>query len=194
VAVAPNGTAVYAQNAWRAAAGSVRITDPVGDELMKRHDLLQRNSQVNWLLVLFLIGLVVATLLGVADVAVPLAGAPVPDLFRRFWPHRRLLLLGLSAALAILLGFVVMTGFGLEAAAARAAEEAVPAVAAAEGTAEAHKRDLRRDLDVAAYALDRTTWLGLAIVAHLVALFAAGTTYWLDRHPAKPDPRVEVYC
>jgi hypothetical protein len=28
----------------------------------------------------------------------------------------------------------------------------------------------------------------------LIALFGAGLTFWLDRHPDRPEPRIECYC
>ena len=161
---------------------------------MKKHDVLVKQTSANGLLILYLLALVAALIVGAADVAVAATGGTVPDVFKRSWPYRRLLLFGLCAAAAILLGFVLMTRFGLEAAADRAAEEEVPAVAATDGTKQTQQRDLRRDLAVAAFGLDRRTWLGLAVVAHLVALFAAGLTLWLDRHPGRAEPRLELYC
>jgi hypothetical protein len=103
-----------------------------------------------------------------------------------------MVLVALSAALLLLLVLALIAGFGLESAAAAAVEDAIPK---ADDTPSAQaKREMRRDVALAAYGLDHTTWLSLTVVAHLMALFGAGLTLWLDRHPERPDPRIECYC
>jgi hypothetical protein len=192
VGVYPNGMPVYTQNAWKAARGTF-AADPAGDEVMKRAETLESHKSLSLTLIFYLILLVPAVLLGVVDRALPLLGAPVPDVFRSVWVHRQVILLGLSAALLVLLLLALTLGFGLESAAAWAAEEAVPAAGDAP-TAARQKRDLRRDVELASFGLARTTWLSLAVVAHVVALAGAGVALWLDRHPSRAEPRVECYC
>jgi hypothetical protein len=188
----PNGTAVYTQYAWKAARGTFNPASPVGEEVMKREAELNAHRSWSLLLVLYLLLLVVAVVIAVADRVVPRMTTAVPDLFQAVWPHRPMVLAGLSAALLLLLGLALIAGFGLESAAAAAVEDALPK--ADDAPSAQAKREMRRDVALAAYGLDHTTWLALAVVAHLVALFGAGLTLWLDRHPGRPDPRIECYC
>jgi hypothetical protein len=118
--------------------------------------------------------------------------------FRTVWTYRQTIQAWLSAVLFLLLVGAATFGFGLESAAAAAAEEKVPMPTAAEGTQplsrEIQLRDVKRDVVLASYALDRTIWMTLAVVMHVVALTGTALAQWLDRNPGRPVPRVECYC
>jgi hypothetical protein len=197
-AVAPNGTRVYTQNAWQAAGGWL-TPDSAGDSVMKAETELKAHLDMSVWLLFYLILLIPTAAVAIADRVLSDNPAAVPDIFRAVWPHRRAAVAGLCAVLVLLLILPLTLGFGLQTAALAAAEAAVPAALSAAGkpeptTAEKTERDLHRDLQVARFGLQRTVWLKLALAAQLVALIGAGMAVWLDRHPAAPDPRLEVYC
>ncbi len=198
VGVYPNGTPVFTQNAWKGASGSFAV-DAVGGDVMKREeDVLHKYSGWSLFLLLYLILLILTVPLALADRILPAAGVAVPDVFRGIWPHRQMIVAGLCAALLVLLFFALAVGFGLETAAARAAEEAVPLAQGTDGAAPTPRqlrlREVQRDVALSHYALAHTTWLTLAVIAQIVALAGAGLAVWLDRHPDRPEPRVEVFC
>jgi hypothetical protein len=196
IGVAPNGTPVYTQTAWWAARGSFE-TDPVGEEVMKREEALKTASGWSALLTLYLVLLVLVIPLAVAERVISRQGWTVPDLVRPLWPRRQDILAGLSAALLLLLLLALFLGVGLETAAARAAEQAadekVPP-AAVTGRRPEKLRDLHRDVALGSFALHRSGWVKWAVLAQFVALAGAGLTVWLDRHPERPEPRIECYC
>jgi hypothetical protein len=196
VAVAPNGTRIYTQNAWQAAFGGTFTTDLVGDRVMQAEAELNAHRSSNVWLIFYLLLLIPTAALAVADRAFARNPASVPDIIRTVWPHRQTVVAGLCAALLIMLFLPLMTGFGLRSAAiAAATPQASAAPATPEpSTAEIAERDLRRDMKVACYGLRRTAWLDLALAAQMIAVIGAGMSIWLDRHPTAPDPRVEIYC
>jgi hypothetical protein len=198
VGVYPNGTPVYTQSAWRAATGSLPPPDPIGDEVMQLEPALLKHKSVSLLLLFYLILLIPAVLLAVAERLIPLTGGTVPDVFRTVWTYRQTIQAWLSAVLFLLLVGAATFGIGLESAAAAAAEEAVPMPPAAEGTTpssrEIQVRNVKRDVKLASYALDRTIWMTLAVIMHVVAVTGTALDQWLDRNPGRPAPRVECYC
>jgi hypothetical protein len=194
----PNGSPVYTQSAWKAMRGAVGVADPAGEYVMKKHEALEKNSNVNGCLVLYCLLLIPAALLSAGVIATSLVDFTMPDAVQRVWGQRDLALAALGLILPALLAVPLLFGFGLEKAAALAAEAAVPPVAApAEGAKpdalESQKRDLRRDVEFASYAVDRTWWLRLALLAQGVALFGTAATVWLNRRGDRPEPRVEFY-
>jgi hypothetical protein len=197
--VAPNGNRVCTQTGWQAAFGGGFSTDPLGDRVLGAEAALNPHRGVNVWLLFFFILLILTAALAIADRVLTGRQVTIPDIIRPVWPQRQLIVAGLCAAMFLLLLLPIFFGFGLESAVAAAAEAAVPPVQATVAkpeptTTDLKERDLRRDVEVAKYGLDRTFWLGLAVAVQAVALIGAGMTRWLDLHPNAPDPRVEVYC
>jgi hypothetical protein len=199
VGVYPSGTPVYVATAWQAAGGYFRVVDGLGESVMGRESILEKNSHWSGWLMLYLFLLIPAVILAAAERAVPWLGGTIPNALRPIWPYRQLVLSLLCAGLCLLLLGALLFGFGLETAAARAADERVPVpVPAADGTPpttpQIQTRNIRRDVELASYALSRTYWLVLAFDAHLVALIGAGLGMWLERNPHRPEPRIECFC
>jgi hypothetical protein len=197
-AVAPNGNRIYTQIGWQAGFGGGFTTDLVGERVMKAETELNAHRGSNIWLIFYLLLLLVAVAVAVAD-RVLSRQATVPDIISTVWPHREMILAGLCVALVIFLIAPLLGKFGLESSAAAAAEAAAPLPQPAAGqpeptTAERAERDLRRDIDLAKYGLERSWWLRLTVLVQLIALVGVGTAWWLDRHPLAPDPRLEIYC
>lgn len=194
----PNGSPVYTQSAWQAMRGGFKTADAAGADVMKKNEALTKNGGINGLLLLYCFLLIPAAMLSVGVIATSLIDFTMPDVFKRIWNHRDLAMAVLGVVLPLLLITPLFLGFGLETAAATAAEAAVPAVAApSEGATpnplDSQKRDLRRDVEFASYALERTWWLRLALLAQGVALFGTAAMLWLNRRGDKPEPRIEFY-
>jgi hypothetical protein len=197
-AIAPNGNRIYTQNGWQAAFGGGFTTDLVGERVVKAETDLNAHRGSNVWLIFYLLLLIVAVVVAVAD-RVLSRQTTVPDIIRNIWPHRQMLVSGLCVVLLIFLCAPMLGRFGLEASAAAAAEAAVPQLQPVAGqaeptTAERADRDLRRDVELAKYGLDRTWWLRLTVLAQLIALIGVGSAWWLERHPQAPDLRLEIYC
>jgi hypothetical protein len=199
VAVAPNGSRVFTQNAWQAAGGGFSNPDVVGERVMQAETELKKHIGVSWWLLFYLILLIPAIVIAVADRAFAHRPETLPDILRPVWPHRQLVVAALCALLLLFLDLPLLGRFGLESAAVAAADAAVPqpqpTTAKPEPTtADKAERDLRRDIEIARYGLVRTAWLKLAVLVQLIALAGVGLAWWLDRHPTAPDPRLEIYC
>src|SRR5205085_12069380 len=122
VACAPNGTRVYTQNAWQAAFGGGFSADPAGEAVMQQEAVLRDNSHWSGWLMFYLILLLPATAIAIADRVLSRNLSTLPDIVRPIWPHRQAITAGLCAALLLLVLAPLIFGFGLEVAAARAAE------------------------------------------------------------------------
>jgi hypothetical protein len=198
LAAAPNGTPVITQSGWQAMRGAFSV-DVIGEEVLQKEDALNRTSGVNWWLLVYVIVLTVVTILAIGSLVADMANLAVPDIFKSFWPHRNVLVAGLGGLLLISLIAPMLSGFGLETAAAAAAEQAVPPLLAkADGspptTKELQIRDLKRDMAVNNFAIRRTRWLCLVFFVDLIAVVGAGTLVWLDQRGKRPEPRAEFYC
>ena len=137
--------------------------------LGKEHALKSVGTMSGWLLV-YLIFLVLTALLAIGGLVIALMDLAVPDVFKTVWPHRNVLIAGLCALLLIALVAPMISGFGLESAAAAAAEKEVPPLGpkadnSAPGTKELQERDLRRDVAVNSFAIHRTYWLCATLLA-----------------------------
>jgi hypothetical protein len=198
LAAAPNGTPVITQSGWQAMRGAFSV-DVVGEEVLQKEDAINKNSGVSGWLLVYVIVLTIVTILGIGSLVVDMWDLAVPDIFKSIWPHRNVIVAGFAGLLLISLIAPMISGFGLETAAAFAAEQAVPPLTAkADGspptTKELQIRDLKRDMAVNSFAVRRTRWLCLVFFFDLIAVVGAGMLLWLDQRGKRPDPRVEFYC
>jgi hypothetical protein len=195
------GQPVLSQGAWRAMFGTVHQDR----ELLllvppeKKAWLDQMRGKNDWALMLPYLGaVIVATILAGADRFFGRAPDPyrwppplkwVPE---KLWPYRSAIV-GSLAALALLLLVVQMSrGFGME----RAIHQSVDERFAAqweEAAGSAQKRfevEILKERELATFQLQRTTWLELVVVLHVLALLAIAGKFLLDRRGDKPSPRV----
>lgn len=197
LAAAPNGNPVYTQNGWKAASGSFTV-DVVGDEVLAKEAALKKASGWNGWLVLYWIVFIPTLILAVGSPAVALLDLTVPDAMQAIWPHRGVILFGLTALLVVALAAPMFSGFGLETAGVAAVEQAVPAAQGADGAAPNTKqtqlRDLNRDVEIAKLGVRRTWWLCLTMLLQLTALLGAGLSFWLERRGNQAEPHAEFYC
>jgi hypothetical protein len=199
MAAAPNGTKVYTQSGWQAMAGSLDVANFVGDTVLGKEPALKSAGTMSGWLLVYLIFLVITALLAIGGLVIALMDLAVPDVFKTVWPHRNVLIAGLCALLLIALVAPMISGFGLESAAAAAAEKEVPPLGpkadnSAPGTKELQERELKRDVAVNSFAIHRTYWLCATLLLQITALVGAGMMLWLDHRGDQPEPRVEWYC
>jgi hypothetical protein len=199
MAAAPNGTKVYIQSGWQAMTGSFAVADFVGDSVLGKESALNSAKTMSGWLLVYLIFLLITTSLAIGGLVIALMDLAVPDVFKTVWPHRDILIAGLCALLLIALVAPMISGFGLESAAAAAAEKEVPPLGpradnSAPGTKELQERDLKRDVAVNGFAIHRTYWLCTTLFLQVIALVGAGIMVWLDHRGDQPEPRVDWYC
>jgi hypothetical protein len=199
MATAPNGTKVYTQSGWQAMTGSFSIADFVGDSVLGKEQALKAASAVSGWLLVYMIVLVITIVLAVGGLVIVLLDLSVPDVVKSVWPHRNVLIAGFCALLLIALVAPMISGFGLESAAAVAAEKEVPPLgpkpdSSPPGTKELQERDLKRDVAVNSFAIHRTYWLCATLLFQLIALVGSGMMVWLDRRGDQPEPRIEWHC
>ena len=201
VGLYPGGHAAYTQSAWGAAFGRFS-TDSFAESVIGKQVELAKLTHMNWVMLIYLLGLFLAVAVSWLDRAVaPAAAAPARrmGIVEAVWPHRFPILAGLALGLLALLVIQTYAGFGLDTATERMvaagyaktkADAATPAAPAAATAAELQKQEIKRGMDLGQYDVGTTFWLGLAIGTHVVALLAVGLRLWLYRRGSKPLPRL----
>jgi hypothetical protein len=197
VACAPAGFTIFTQSAWGAAFGSFSESI-IGNEFVeKRGALLTKFSGWNFLMLIYLLALFLATALAFGDKFVPKT-AVLPDIVRPVWDKRRTVVNVACLVLFVLLLILGVAGFGLERAARGATDETVAPIVVADGSAPTAKqvqiRDLNYALEFNSYGLRRSWWFRLAVLAQLTAAIGVGLLYWLDRRGLKAEPWADFYC
>jgi hypothetical protein len=196
-AAAPGGYTIFTQSAWGVIGGSFSESIIGNDFVEKRAALLNKHGRFNVFMLLYLLGLLLTAALALGDKFMPKT-VVLPDVVRPIWAQRQRLVSGLCAALFLLLVLQCLLGFGLESAAVRAADEAVPPPTGPDGAPPSAKqiqtRDLNHALEVNSYGIRRTWWFHLAALAQLIAVVGVGLMQWLDTRGVKAEPWAEFYC
>jgi hypothetical protein len=122
-------------------------------------------------ILLFLLTLVLA----LACLIVPRLQMALPPALQQLWPWRSAFVLGLVCLAYVFLVLEVLVGFGLES----STKSEIAAVSANLGTP-------------VYYALHRTFWLRLAVLAHTLALVGAALDFWLILRKNRPLPRIDI--
>lgn len=196
------GYTVYSQNAWRSLTGGSGPYNPLQAQLKKlapwTADVANKVPS-DWPLMLpFLVCLLLALVVAWAERAVAAVDRrklpPSLEWVAAVWPYRIPLLAGLATAALLLLLIQTASGFGLERAMRRAvAEQSAEARQKNAGNAAAlDEIEFNDDLELARVNLERTTWLYLVILLHLVVVLAMVGRAGLERRGDKPPPRVVV--
>ena len=210
VGLYPGGDAAYTQSPWGMMAGDFS-RNPFSESVLKIEQELNAKAKSDWVMLPYLFGLLAAVGIAWADrlVRADVAARPGVHLPPRLgfltavWPHRFPILAGLAIGLLALLLIQAYAGFGLETAlhkvveararpegAGQATAPATTPAAADRSSAMEKEAAIRQGMQLAQYRLQTTTWFGLAVGTHVVAVVAAGLRLWLYRRGAKPRPRV----
>jgi hypothetical protein len=186
------GSAAYSQGPWSAMVGAANPNQRLVQSMQmsqKWYGVLKSDWE---LMVPYLLSLMVATLLALADRGFstfdprripPLAG---------LWNWRKLIILVL-ASLAFALAFIqVCNGFGMERAVRKTVSEQFAEDRANAGgdRAKLAQIEYREDQEFAKYSLERTTWLYLGLLCNLLAVVAMFIHTSLERRGDKPPPRL----
>ena len=200
VGLYPGGYEAYSQGPWRATVGRF-ATDSFAESVIGKQTQLDKYTYANWIMVVYLVGLLAATVISWLDKAFAddRPGRGKLGVLEAIWPHRFPILAGLALGLLALILIQTSAGIGLESgaermvaaeAAERASEDAKRPGAAPVTAASLQERDIRRGMDLGKYEVHTTIWLGLVIGTHAVAVVAVGLRLWLYRRGSKPLPRL----
>ena len=202
VGLFPGGHESYSQGAWGASVGRF-ATDSFAESVMRLQTELGKRVHTNWVMLIYLLGLIGAVALSWLDRALtPERPVAVPrrlGIVETVWPHRFPILAGLAVGLLALILIQTYAGFGLDTAterlvAAEFAQKAADAPPPAAGTtttaADEQTREIRQGMALGQYEVHTTFWLGLAIGTHLVAVAAVALRLWLYRRGNQPPPRL----
>ncbi len=193
---------IFTQNAWRAISGwpdrDFRL-----EELMKKQgwptaDIVNHVTS-DWELMLpYIVVLILAMILAWMErmlAAVRKSVFPRPlQWIPSLWPYRIPILAGLATIALLLLIIQVANGFGLERSLHNVVSErfAEERQKAANNVAEQAAIDFKEDQEFARFNLERTTWLYLVILLHILVVLAMIARYILDRRGHKPPPRIVI--
>jgi hypothetical protein len=214
----PGGVATFTQLPWQALVGGMSdnaglpaelltggpsVTEKLSAELRNDEARLAAHLGANLLLLLPYLMLLVLTLaLAWAErfvhaPALPAGGRLAP--LAGLWPRRLDLLTSLTTVLAVLLFFQCVRGFGVQSAARQVAAERAAALIESdarlkglpdESTRKRATADVLTGQQLGLLAPGGTVWRDLALIAHLVAAFAAVGRLWLARRGDRPLPRL----
>jgi hypothetical protein len=188
----PGGITVTSQNAWQAAFGSYSVVpewesqSPTAGKEAK--DRVEPSASV--LLIFFLLFLIVALLAALAAALLGVLTVSLPPFVQQLKPWWWAIVSALSLAALLFLVFQLLGGFSLVNKARQSVDNEMTA-----HTKDA-PADVKRVLEVqhasVVNALRQTGAFWLALFLTVVALVCAAMTFWLERRPGHPLPRLEV--
>jgi hypothetical protein len=194
------GSAVYSQSGWGALAGDASrnpVLEPVLRAKAPWTERVLANLSSDWPLILpYLLCLVLALVVAWAErLVADLPRNKLPPSLQwvaGVWPYRIPVLAGLATTALLLVVVQTVSGFGLERAMSRAvhASFAEAREQAAADTSAQKKVELDEDIELAKVDVQRTTWLYLVILLHLVVVLAMVGRAALERRGNRPPPRV----
>jgi hypothetical protein len=187
VGLYPGGYEVATQNAWGAAFGS----QPEDNGLQEwgwpsdEGELGMSLVTLFYLIPCFFLVFAVTVACAVAE----LLADKLPQVLWPIYPWRWAIALGANVFLLLILLMQLAVGFELESRMATAAERMYPA---------REKPALQQQVEVQRGIFEervqRTFWLRLVVLLHLVAIAGCGLTYWLTwREPDRPTPGLAFY-
>ena len=201
------GTAMYAQNGWRALSGNPyrnaelerRLKAPEAARAqMVWPDDIRGSVRSDWEVMLpYFLALGLAVLVAWAERLVATVDRNrLPKSFQwvaGVWPYRIPVLAGLATAALVLVLVQAANGFGLE----RYLKQFAGDVVAKRLEAQAPGKPVdpvlladERDQELARFNLERTTWFYLVVLLHLAVVLAMVGRALLERRGNKPPPRV----
>jgi hypothetical protein len=193
----------YAQNAWRSLVGSVYRNQPL--ETVMKDDAafpttILDGIHADWLMLLYLPALILAVIVAWAErTVVNLDMARLPRQLHwlgPIWPHRVAIVFGLSTIALLVLLVQTWSGFGLERSIERVVSEEFTKKREEANGDQTKLKALRTEelTKIAAFKVERTIWLYLAIVLNILVVAAMLTRSWLEHRGNKPPPRIVFQC
>jgi len=196
VGLFPGGYKAYSQSPWGALTGSF-TTDHFSEEVIKMEGPIKKVIGSNFALLLpYLLGLMLATVLAWADRFVTMAqvtALPTSMSFvQRLWTMRFPLIAGLAVVLLLLFALQYWTGYGLETAVNQiVAADFTERLVAAKGSSTAEQKIIvEAGMKLGSYQVQTTTMLSIVALLHVAAVVAAACRFWLYRRGTKPLPRL----
>lgn len=193
VASHTGGATVQSQSAWGAMFGGISRNFALEESTGWSTGWID-SLHSDWeLLIPFILALLVATAFAWADRGFhSLDPRNIPPL-AKLWPWRKLLIVVLAGLAWLLLLIQSLNGFGME----RALKQSVvdqfqKQRDEAASRAERAKVENRQDQTYAAFNVEHTTWLHLALTFTLLATLAELARMGLDRRGNKPPPRFVI--
>jgi hypothetical protein len=193
------GHPIYSQGPWRAVTGNVGRNQEL-EKVAPPGTIGWPETKVrsDWLLMVpFLLLLILATALALADHLLPeSAREKVPPLVQ-IWPMRHTIIAALSVAALALVVIQSINGFGLE----RGARQVVrdnPTLAKTREAAQGSEWklatvDQAEEDELAKFGLSRTLWMHLAVTCLALGTLAAIGTILLDGRGNKPPPKLLLH-
>ncbi len=182
----------YTQNAWQALTAGLS-KDPVAEDHYKMEKDLRARLESNWWLLPYLPLLILTMLLALAGPILKRSQWKLPNNLEKFWPYRPALLVVLSVVLLLLLVIQWSNGFGINQAVVKDAQiknhEAME-------KANTPEKIQRIEMDIAkdwgGKHPQTTTWLRLAVLAHIVATLGAFLEGFSYLRGNKPPPKIGI--
>jgi hypothetical protein len=188
--IAPGGVTVVTQNAWGAAFGSYSSEE--APELQAAYGFPEGQADTprpgaNVLMIFYLLLFLIALAATVAVLVHVFVPYKVPKQVQDFWPWRWGIVAAANLVVFLFLALQLLLGFSMEAVYEAKIEKKYAAGLRDEKGAQAR---VDRGKDLAAD--QRTLWLRLSVVLHLLAIASAGLVYCIDRRGPRPLPKIEL--
>jgi hypothetical protein len=199
----PGEATVYSQNAWRALSGrpyrNFRLEELMRKEAAWPTEVFNRTRSDWALMIPYLVVLLLALFFAWGERLVNTSDpAQLPGPLRwarRAWPHRVTVLTALAALALILVFTQAWVGFGLERAVREVVRERYAEARTAAGGDAALQDTIafRENQELERFNLERTTWLNLVILLHVLVLLCLILRGVLVRRGDKPPPRLVLH-
>ena len=205
VGVYPGGVEAVTQNAWQAAfglysadldltsvTGKTSIYPLMSEEEAKKKDDVPNKPGLSVLVLFYLFPFFLVTFVAtLAVAALPFVKVPLPPQVQQLLPWRWAIVAGLNALLLLFLLMQLLLGFSLETNARTWIDNRPEVKAEPSNNADKKKAEAKRG-EMLEW-LQRTLWLKLVVLLHIVATASAALVYWIEkRGPSRPLPRIEL--
>lgn len=200
--IAPGGVWAFRQGAWSAAFASGETNGNLkentfygvftGKTTNEKTPLFDETAVSASILTVFYVLLFLPTMIITVGVIVLafMKVPPLPPFVQQLLPYRWGIVTVLNLLVFFFLLLQLILGFDLESAWAKKVNDGVSVLKSGE-TREILENEAKRGI-LFGYA-DRTIWLRLVVVLHLLTILAAGMVYWLGRRGEhRPLPRIEL--
>jgi hypothetical protein len=188
------GYPVYSQGPWSAMVGGINERVELAEAMQTPRTWIDKVTSDWELMVPFLLALIVATILALADRGfTSLDPRQIPPL-AGLWKWRKFITAGL-ATLALALAFIhVFNGFGLERAVRQTvSEQFAQERAEAKGSRSKEATvQYKEEQAFAKYSLERTSFFYLGLTCNVLAVLTMIAHVRLERRGDKPPPRLVI--
>lgn len=187
----PGGVPAATQNAWQAAFGFHTVDPDVEKDVPALTDK-EFKIGVSVLTIFYLLLFFPVLIVSVASVVLPMLQIKLPPVVAKLMPWSWAIVAAINLVLFFFLLLQVLLGFSLDSRYSDWVDKQVKGDSSqSKNTVEKKHEEVVRGEQLA--MLDRTSWLRLTVLLHLIAVVCAALMFWVSqRGSTRPLPKLEL--